>query len=86
LSFGFTGLSWAAMLTGQLMKIEGSTYVIKDDSGKELRFQVNESTTKDGKIKEGARIEVEVDDVTGLAKSIKVAEASQKKDPGALPR
>ncbi len=72
LSFGFAGFSWAAMLTGQVMKIDGSTYVIKDNSGKEQLIQVNESTTKDGKIKEGARVEVEVDDVTGFAKSIKV--------------
>jgi hypothetical protein len=73
LAFGLPGLSWASTVSGTLMKIEGSTYVIKDDNrGDEHRVQIDISTTIQGNPKEGARVEVEVDDQSGHAKSIKV--------------
>ncbi len=75
LAFSLPGLSWASMLSGKIVKIQGSVYVIKDDlSGKEYQFRVDQSTTKQGEIKEGARVEVELDDSSGNAKSIKVKE------------
>ncbi len=73
LAFSFPGLSWGSMLSGQLVKIQGSVYIIKDDiSGKEQQVRVDQSTVKQGEIKEGVRVEVEVDDKSGSAKSIKV--------------
>lgn len=73
LVFSFPGLTWASMVVGQVVKIQGLLYTIKDDiSGQELQIRVDQSTTKQGEIKEGARVEVEVDDTSGNAKSIKL--------------
>lgn len=75
LAFSFSGQTWASMLVGKVIKIDGSLYVIKEDiSGKEVQFQVDQFTIKQEGIKEGVRVEVEVDDKSGRAKSIKVKE------------
>jgi hypothetical protein len=71
LAFSFPVISWGSMLSGELVKIQGSVYTIKDDSGREQQVKVDQSTVKQGQIKEGTRVEVEVDDMTGNAKSIK---------------
>jgi hypothetical protein len=33
------------MVTGELLKIEGNNYTVKDQSGKEVRFQLDEGRT-----------------------------------------
>jgi len=65
----FVSMSWAGMVTGELTKIDGSFYVVKDKEGKEHRIHFDNSTQKTGDIKAGAN--VEVDDANGHAKSIK---------------
>jgi hypothetical protein len=66
----FNGMSWAAMITGTLTKIDGSFYVVKDDKGKEQRIHFNDTTKKEGEIKEGAM--VTIDEAKGHANSIEV--------------
>jgi hypothetical protein len=68
----FVSLSWAEMVSGELTKIDGPFYVVKDKDGKEHRIHFNDSTMKTGDIKPGAQ--VEVDDDNGHANSIKVME------------
>ncbi|HUK57376.1 MAG TPA: hypothetical protein VLY20_12035 [Nitrospiria bacterium] len=62
-------MSWAGMVTGELTKIDGSFYVVKEKNGTEHRIHFDDSTQKTGEIKAGAK--VEVDDANGHAKSIK---------------
>lgn len=64
--------SWAGTMMGDLVKIDGSFYVVKDAKGKEHRIHFNETTKKTGDIKAGAH--VEVDEKDGHANSIKVME------------
>jgi len=67
-----TGPAWAATFGGTLIKIDGPVYVVKDDrSGMQRRIVSNQSTVKVGELKEGAKVEVEIDDATGYAKVIK---------------
>jgi hypothetical protein len=69
-TLGLTGLGWAEMVMGDLVKIDGSFYVVKDSKGKEHRIHFDPSTKKEGDIKAGAHVEVDNDN--GHAKSIKV--------------
>ena len=73
----FVGLSWAGMVMGELTKIDGSFYVVKDKDGKEYRIHFDNSTQKTGEVKAG--VHVEVDDANGHAKSIKVMEMKMEK-------
>ncbi|MBI3811325.1 MAG: hypothetical protein HY283_03850 [Nitrospirae bacterium] len=68
----FAGISWAGMVSGELTKIDGSFYIVKDKAGKEHKIHFNDSTKKTGDVKAGAM--VEVDEANGHANSIKVAE------------
>ena len=68
----FVSMSWAGMIMGELTKIDGSFYVVKDKNGKEHRIHFNDSTQKTGDVKAGAH--VEVDDSNGHANSIKAME------------
>jgi len=68
----FVGTSWAGMVMGELTKIDGSFYVVKDKDGKEHKIHFNDSTKKTGDVKAGAQ--VEVDEANGHANSIKVME------------
>ncbi len=72
----FVGTSWAGKVMGELTKIDGSFYVIKDKDGKEHKIHFNDTTQKTGDIKAGAH--VEVDDANGHANSIKVMEMDKK--------
>lgn len=65
-------LGLATTFDGTLKKIEGSVIVVQDDrSGTERRVLIDQSTIKIGELKEGAVVEVEVDDTTGFVKLIK---------------
>jgi len=68
----FVSLSWAGMVMGELTKIDGSFYVVKDKDGKEHKIHFNDTTQKTGDVKAGAH--VEVDEANGHANSIKVME------------
>jgi hypothetical protein len=73
LTFSFAGLSWASIVTGKVVKIEGDIYVVKDDvDGKERKIHTDQTTTKEGEIKAGSKVQADVDDKSGHAKSIKV--------------
>jgi translation elongation factor P/translation initiation factor 5A len=70
--FGFVGQAWASTVSGKLLKIEGSVYVIQDEqSGEKHQVRVDQSTRKEGEIKEGAMVEVQIDDLNDRVVSIK---------------
>jgi hypothetical protein len=61
-----------ATIKGEVLKIEGENYVVKDAAGKEVKLHVNAQTKKEGDIKVGDKIEAQADG-TGHAVSIKAA-------------
>ncbi|MGB3940526.1 MAG: hypothetical protein WBK96_03420 [Candidatus Manganitrophaceae bacterium] len=62
-------LSWAAMVSGKVVKADASSIIVKDDAGKEHKFVVDKTTKIEGDVKEGAKVQVDEDN--GHAKSIK---------------
>ena len=46
-------------VTGDLLKIEGEFYVVKEMSGKEIRLHVDKTTALDGAIKVGDKVEAQ---------------------------
>jgi hypothetical protein len=57
---------------GDLLKIDGEFYVVKDMSGKEVRLHVDKTSQLDGTFKAGDKIEAQATD-KGHASSIKQA-------------
>ena len=66
-------LSYAANLTesptlktieGDLLKIEGEFYVVKDMAGKEIRLHADKATVLDGAIKVGDEVQVQATEST----------------------
>jgi uncharacterized protein YdeI (BOF family) len=57
---------------GDLLKIDGEFYVVKDTSGKEVRLHVDKTSQLDGTFKAGDKIEAQATD-KGHASSIKQA-------------
>lgn len=47
-----------ATLEGTLVKIDGSYYVVKGSDGKEHRFHFDDTTKKEGDVKEGGKVEI----------------------------
>ena len=45
-----------SMLTGELLKIDGKDYVVRDQSGKEVHFQIDERTMMNANPKVGDKI------------------------------
>jgi hypothetical protein len=73
LAFATTSVTFAAgeqMIKGDLLKIEGEFYVVKDAAGKEVRLHVDKTTKMEGAVKEGDKIEAQATD-KGHAMSIK---------------
>jgi hypothetical protein len=62
----------AAAISGEVLKIDGENYVVKDASGKEVKLHVNAQTKKEGEIKVGDKVEAQADG-SGHALSIKAA-------------
>jgi hypothetical protein len=62
----------AKMVKGEVLRIEGENYFVKDEAGKEVKLHVNAQTKKEGDIKVGAKVEAQAD-ATGHATSIKAA-------------
>jgi hypothetical protein len=68
LSAGMASLSFAAgdmaapstqTVIGDLLKIDGEFYVVKDMAGKEIRLHADKTTTLDGAIKVGDKVEAQ---------------------------
>ena len=57
---------------GDLLKIDGEYYVVKDMAGKEVRLHVDKTSQLDGTFKAGDKIEAQTTD-KGHASSIKQA-------------
>jgi len=79
LGFGMVSLSFAAgdmaapstqTVKGDLLKIDGEFYVVKDTAGKEIRLHVDKTSQLDGTFKAGDKIEAQATD-KGHASSIK---------------
>ena len=47
---------------GDLLKIDGEFYVVKDMAGKEIRLHVDKTTALDGAIKVGDKVEAQATD------------------------
>ena len=50
----------SGVLVGQLLKIEGEIYVVKDAGGKEVRVHVGKNAALDARIKVGDKIEAQM--------------------------
>lgn len=50
----------AQPLKGQVIKIEGNVYVVKDTTGKEIRLHVNQETVLQADLHVGDKIDAEV--------------------------
>ena len=65
-SLSFAADDMAALSTqtvnGDLLKIEGEFYVVKDILGKETRLHVDKTTTMDGSINVGEKVEAQATD------------------------
>jgi len=89
LGIGMTSLTYAAepmaagdmaapgsqAIKGDLLKIDGEFYVVKDASGKEVRLHVDKTTKVEGALKAGDQIEAQASE-KGHALSIKPAGAA----------
>jgi hypothetical protein len=62
-------------IKGDLLKIDGEFYVVKDASGKEVRLHVDKTTKVEGALKAGDKIEAQASE-KGHALSIKPAGAA----------
>ena len=81
LGVGMAYLSFAAddmaapgtqTVKGDMLKIDGAFYVVKDAGGKEVRLHVDKTSQLDGTFKAGDKIEAQATD-KGHASSIKQA-------------
>ena len=50
------------MITGEVLRVEGENYFVKGQDGKEVRLHTDDTTQKIGNIRQGDRIEAEVND------------------------
>lgn len=64
-----------SVVTGELLKIDGKDYVVKDQSGKEVHFQIDERTMMNANPKVGDKIRAKVEP-QGYAYSINLASDS----------
>ena len=66
------GKGSAQTVKGEILKVDGENYTIKDASGKEVRLHVDKTTKTSGPLKVGDKIEAEAT-AEGHANSIKAA-------------
>ena len=69
---GKSSASAAQTVKGEILKVEGENYTIKDASGKEVRLHVDKTTKTHGSLKVGDKVEAEAT-LEGHATSIKAA-------------
>ena len=50
----------SGVLQGQLLKIDGEVYVVKDARGEEVRLHVGKNTAIDARIKVGDKVDVQM--------------------------
>ena len=72
ISVGMASLSYAAddmaapgsqaVIKGDLLKIDGEFYVVKDTAGKEIRLHVDKTSKLDGAFKAGDKVEAQATD------------------------
>jgi hypothetical protein len=55
-----TETAGAKAITGEVLKIEGENYTVKDPTGAEVRLHVNNETNKEGDIKVGDKIQAKI--------------------------
>lgn len=53
-------MNGAGVLQGQLLKIDGDLYIVKDAGGKEVRLRVNKNTVLDNQVKVGDKIDIQM--------------------------
>jgi len=56
-----------AMIEGELLKIEGNSYLVRDTSGRKVRLQFDKATTMDNNLTVGDRIVARIDNSTAPA-------------------
>ncbi|HEY3198029.1 MAG TPA: hypothetical protein VGJ57_08445 [Nitrospirales bacterium] len=66
----------ARTIKGEVLKIDGENYVVKDAAGKEVKLHVSSETKKEGDLKVGDKIEAQAD-ASGHAISIKSAKSAR---------
>ncbi|HEV8328606.1 MAG TPA: hypothetical protein VGQ08_14085 [Nitrospiraceae bacterium] len=49
-------------ITGEMLRVEGDNYFVKEQEGKEVRMHIDKTTEKIGSFKQGDRIEAKVND------------------------
>ena len=54
-------------INGDLLKIDGEFYVVKDMAGKEIRLHVDKTTALDGAIKVGDKVEAQATEMNHAA-------------------
>ena len=69
---GKSGSAAGQTVKGEVQKIDGENYTIKDASGKEVRLHVDKTTKTAGALKVGDKVEAEAT-TEGHATSIKAA-------------
>jgi uncharacterized protein YdeI (BOF family) len=69
---GKSGSAAGQTIKGEVLKVEGENYTIKDASGKEIRIHVDKSTKTHGPLKVGDKVEAEATP-EGHATSVKAA-------------
>ena len=65
------------MITGEVLRVEGENYFVKGQDGKEVRLHTDATTQKTGNIRQGDRIEADVND-QNHALSIRSARGTEK--------
>jgi hypothetical protein len=65
------------MISGEVLRVEGENYFIKEQDGKEVRLHTDGTTQKMGTIRQGDRIEADVND-QNHALSIRSARGTEK--------
>lgn len=87
LGVGMVSLSYAAddmaaqasqTVNGDLLKIDGEFYVVKDMTGKETRLHVDKTSKLDGVFKAGDKVEAQA---TDRDHAVSIKHASPKMDP-----
>jgi hypothetical protein len=67
-------------ISGEILRVQGELYVVKDEKGKEVKLHVDHSTQKSGELKEGDKIEAEIT-TKGHAVSVKKTGAQDAAKP-----
>jgi ribosomal protein S1 len=72
------------MIKGEVLRVEGDTYFVKGQDGKDVRMHIDKTTEKLGSFKQGDRIEATVNDKNDALsiRSARGADAGEGKQTG----